>query len=85
MRLEVDEWIGAQPVYTEAGVFLHPLLLDEAAAAQHPQVPADCGSAHLCGGGELTGRAWALPEQIHDPPPGGLGQGYEGGVDIVHY
>jgi hypothetical protein len=67
------------------GIRVDAALLDQPAAAQDPQVPADRGT----GDGELrrqfAGPAWAFAQQLDDAPAGRVGERGERGVDFSNH
>jgi len=56
-----------------------PPFLHQVGASQQTQMPGYGGTGNWKGLRNLTGRATALPQQIQDGSPRGIGQGMKGG------
>lgn len=83
-RLQGDEGLRAQPVHAHPGISVERVRLDQPVGPEDPQVPAQSGAAHTGGGSQLAGPSGAPGQQMDHPSAGGIGQGRESVVQVVH-
>jgi hypothetical protein len=79
------EGLVLQRVDAGARVVLRALLADQPRPAQHAEVAAHRGAAHLEGLSDLAGAARAVPQEVDHPTPGRLGQRGQGTIEATFH
>ena len=82
---EGREWLLAKAVEAKAGVVVRAFRGDEAARPQHAEVAAHGRTARGDARGQIPGPARSAPEEVDHLPAGGVGQGGQGGVDLINH
>src|SRR5581483_11549957 len=80
---QVRHGLRPQTVDSDARVELIPVLLDQPALTQGPQMSAHERKSELGGLSQFTRPAWPLAQQVHDAPAVGVRQRGESAIQIV--